>query len=168
MIVKIAAFRGCSVRLKNVPEFWRAYSPVCEVQCSGLNAIAVVGGVFHPHTFQKPEEAMSHVHTILPTTFLDTYDTVARRLEAMVNGKSGDNPHEYLIRIESFLDSLPLATDEYGLAQNRIRNARRYYQAHEVGAARYELRLLMCSLRHRFADQVSVEPRRRLRQPIGR
>ena len=111
---------------------------------------------------------MSHVHTTLQSTFLDTYQTISRRLEDLLNGKGGDNPHEDLIRIESFLDSLPLATDEYGLAQNRIRNARRYFQAHEVGAARYELRLLMCSLRHRFAGQVAVEPRRRLRQPIGR
>lgn len=111
---------------------------------------------------------MSHVHTALHTTFLDTYHTVSQHLEDLLNGKSGDNPYEDLIRIESFLDSLPLATDEYGVAQNRIRNARRYFQAHEVGAARYELRLLMCSLRHRFTQQVGVEPRRRLRQPIGR
>ena len=81
---------------------------------------------------------MSHVHTTLQSSFLDTYHTVARRLEDLLNGKAGDNPHEDLIRIESFLNSLPLATDEYGLAQNRIRNARRYYQAREVGAARYD------------------------------
>ena len=149
-------------------ESWRAFSVVCELQSSGLNVIAVVGGVYHPHNFQKPEEAMSHVLTTLPTTFLDTYHTVSQRLEDLLNGNAGDNPHEDLSRIESVLDSLPLATDEYGLAQNRIRNARRYYQAREVGAARYELRLLMCSLRHKFADQVAVEPRRRLRHAIGR
>ena len=111
---------------------------------------------------------MSHVHTILPTTVLDTCHTISQRLEDLLNGKAADNPNEDLILIESFLDSLPLATDEYGLAQSRIRNARRYFQAHEVGAARCELRLLMCSLRHRFADRVAVEPRRRLRQPTGR
>ena len=111
---------------------------------------------------------MSQFNTTLHSTFLDTYHTVSRRLEDLLSGKSGDSPYEDLIRIESFLDSLPLATDEYGLAQNRIRNARRYFQSREVGAARYELRLLMCSLRHRFADQVAVEPRRRLRRPIGR
>ena len=111
---------------------------------------------------------MSHVHTALHTTFLDTYHTVSRRLGNLLNVKAGDNPHEDLIDIESFLQSLPLATDEYGLARNRIRNARRYVQAREVGAARYELRLLMCSLHRRFADQVAVEPRRRLRQSIAR
>ena len=84
---------------------------------------------------------MSQFNTTLHSTFLDTYHTVSRRLEDLLSGKSGDSPYEDLIRIESFLDSLPLATDEYGLAQNRIRNARRYFQAREIGAARYELRL---------------------------
>ena len=81
---------------------------------------------------------MNHTHTTLHATLPETYHTVSRRLEDLLNGNAGDDQHEYLIDIESFLDSLPLATDEYGLAQNRIRNARRYYQAREVGAARYE------------------------------
>ncbi len=111
---------------------------------------------------------MSHIHTALHTTVLDAYHTVSQRLEVLLNGNSAGNPHEVLIDIESFLGSLPLATDEYGLAQNRIRNARRYYLAREVGAARYELRLLLCSLRRRFAVQFAVEPRRRLRKTIAR
>ena len=111
---------------------------------------------------------MSHVHTALHTNILETYHSVSRHLADLLSSNTVDKPHEILIRIESILHSLPLATDEYGLAQNRLRNARRYFQACEIGAARYELRLLMCSLRHRYADQVAVEPRRRLRQPIGR
>jgi hypothetical protein len=133
-----------------------------------VDVIAVVGNVFLPHTLLKHEEAMSHVHKALHTIVPDAYHTVSQRLEDLVGTKAGDDPHENLIDIASFLDSLPLATDEYGLAQNRIRNARRYYQAREVSAARYELRLLMCSLRRRFVDQVAVEPRRWLRQTIGR
>lgn len=111
---------------------------------------------------------MNHVLTTQHSTLPDTYHTVSRRLEDLLNGTARGNSQEDLSLIESVLHSLPLATDEFGLAQNRIRNARRYYQAREVGAARYELRLLMCSLRHKFIEQVAVEPQRRLRQPIGR
>ena len=81
---------------------------------------------------------MNHAQAALHATLPKTFSTVLRHLEDLFHGKAGDDQHEYLIRIESFLQSLPLATDEYGLAQNRIRNARRYYQAREVGAARYE------------------------------
>jgi hypothetical protein len=44
------------------------------------------------------------------------------------------------------LEALPLDTTEFGLAQNRLANARRYLGSGEFGAARYELRLLRRSL----------------------
>jgi hypothetical protein len=44
------------------------------------------------------------------------------------------------------LEALPLDSTEFGLAVNRLANARRYLEAGEDGAARYELRLLRRSL----------------------
>lgn len=62
------------------------------------------------------------------------------------------------------LESLPLATDEYQTARNRLRNAHRYLVSQERGAARYELKLLAGSLRPREVQ--AMEPRMRLhRQP---
>ncbi len=48
----------------------------------------------------------------------------------------------HLESIARLLESLPLATQEFDLAGIRLRNARRYFQSDEIGAARYELRLL--------------------------
>lgn len=64
------------------------------------------------------------------------------------------------------LESLPLASDEYQTAKNRLRNAHRYLVSQERGAARYELNLLAGSLRPR--EIPVMVPRLRLqRQPRG-
>ena len=47
---------------------------------------------------------------------------------------------------QMLLEALPLNTDEFGLAANRLRNASRYLRSQELGAAGYELRLLVRSL----------------------
>jgi hypothetical protein len=44
------------------------------------------------------------------------------------------------------LEALPLATEEAAVLRNRLANAQSYLDAGERGAARYELRLLACSL----------------------
>ncbi len=48
------------------------------------------------------------------------------------------------------IDSLPFPSDHYGVAKNRLRNAQRYFVCDEVGAARYELRLLLGQLGRTF------------------
>lgn len=64
-----------------------------------------------------------------------------------------------LQEVRGLLDSLPLASDEYGTASNRLRNAHRYLVSQERGAARYELILLAGSLR--CEREAEVRPRRR-------
>ena len=49
-------------------------------------------------------------------------------------------------RLYLLLEVLPLDTTEFGLAVNRLANARHYLASGEYGAARYELRLLCRSL----------------------
>jgi hypothetical protein len=44
--------------------------------------------------------------------------------------------------VRAALEALPLNTEEAGAARNRLDNVRRYLEAGEHGAARYELRLL--------------------------
>ena len=48
--------------------------------------------------------------------------------------------------LREIFESLPLSTAEYSLAMNRLRNAQRYLTSDELGAARCELRLLLCGL----------------------
>jgi hypothetical protein len=49
-------------------------------------------------------------------------------------------------RLRLLLEALPLDTTEFGLAMNRLANARHYVVAGEFGAAQYELRLVRRSL----------------------
>ena len=67
--------------------------------------------------------------------------------------------------VQMMLAALPLNTDEFGLATNRLRNANRYLRSQELGAARYELRLLARSLtrnrHHRVAGRRDRQGTRR-------
>jgi hypothetical protein len=58
------------------------------------------------------------------------------------------DPVPYLEQSLLLLQALPLDTTEYGLAMNRLANARHYLESAEYGAARFELRLLRRSLEH--------------------
>ena len=58
------------------------------------------------------------------------------------------DPRDHLETVGSLLESLPLSTGDYGIAQNRLRNAERYLRSQEHGAARFELQLLAGSLRN--------------------
>ena len=53
-----------------------------------------------------------------------------------------------LLEALAMLATLPLTTHEFGLATNRLHNARRYVTAQERGAACFELRLLLGSLKN--------------------
>jgi hypothetical protein len=52
-------------------------------------------------------------------------------------------------RVRDLLAALPLPSDEYAVAINRLANAERYLSSSERGAANYELQLLLGSLRKR-------------------
>ena len=66
-------------------------------------------------------------------------------------------------QLEDLFQTLPLASDDFGFAVNRLGNARRYLQSAETGAARWELNTLVNQLRTQ-ANAKTVEPRRRLRR----
>lgn len=63
-------------------------------------------------------------------------------------------------KVQRLLEALPLNTEEFALAGNRLRNAGRYLRSRERGAACYELKLLARSLRrsNHFARKVVEEP----------
>ncbi len=48
--------------------------------------------------------------------------------------------------LQQVLASLPMTTDEFGKAKNRLLNASRYAKTGEFGAAQFELRLLPTSM----------------------
>lgn len=98
----------------------------------------------------------------LPTATPDTIrqellDTVAHLLASL--RRDAEIVAE-LQEVCDLLESLPLSTDEYQTAKNRLRNAHRYLVSQERGAARYELNLLAGSLRPREVH--AMAPRTRL------
>lgn len=67
------------------------------------------------------------------------------KLAAQVRGGKADAGDFH--RARAALAWLPLSTSEFALATKRLGNARRYLLIGEPGAASYELRLLIQSLR---------------------
>ena len=77
----------------------------------------------------------------------DLWAYVAELLGALVaDALPGEGADEEFARARSALECLPLNTEEFATANNRLANARSYFRAGECGAARYELRLLLLSL----------------------
>lgn len=50
-------------------------------------------------------------------------------------------------RVMWILKSLPLTTDDFGTCSNELQNARTYVLENELGAARFEIRLLKLRVR---------------------
>ena len=70
-----------------------------------------------------------------------------------------DATNQELDELHLLLECLPLTTEEFSVAANRLKNAHRYLTAQEVGAARWELNALRQQLR-RQVDRPNAVPRR--------
>lgn len=67
-----------------------------------------------------------------------------------------DTYEDAIAEVWMLLDALPLNTDEFALAGNRLRNSTRYLKSGERGAACYELKLLSRNLGHYRYHQVAA------------
>lgn len=70
--------------------------------------------------------------------------TIRLLIQAVRQGESNDKLHE---RVRMTVSAIPLTTEEFALAKNRLGNARRYTSSSEHGAACFELRCIAASLR---------------------
>ena len=59
-----------------------------------------------------------------------------------------------LDELQMLLETLPLTSDEFGVACDRLRNAQRFLQKGEGGAARWELNALRSALDVRRRDGI--------------
>ena len=82
--------------------------------------------------------------------------------QILADVRSGRRGATRLHDVIGLLESLPLATDEFGLARTRLANACQYSGSNEPGASAWEIRNLLNQLRT-LAEMKTVEPRRRLR-----
>jgi hypothetical protein len=71
--------------------------------------------------------------------------TVQSVLEKSIRGL---DVYEQVLECRQLLECLPLSTGEFGLAVLRLQNAHRFLASDERGAAHFELRLLVGSLRN--------------------
>ena len=96
-------------------------------------------------------------------TTQDVYQLAVGNLVRLIRSlESGDDPSDDFPEVRQLLESLPMATGEFGLATNRLKNARRYLQSREPGGARWELAALLDSLRRENdAEITDSRPRKR-------
>ena len=90
-------------------------------------------------------------------TLESVYQPVLDALDQLFGRVNADHAVEADFDQATFLlETLPLASDEFGIARLRLTNAKRYRDAKELGAAGWEIRTVMLQLRakvlagHRF------------------
>jgi hypothetical protein len=87
------------------------------------------------------------VKKLVPTTLEQIRSRANAYLDTLIKQVSSDAPPAASWNMaHKALEALPLATEEAAVMRNRLANAQSYLAAGERGAARYELRLLACSL----------------------
>ncbi len=92
--------------------------------------------------------AVKNNQCLSPVSIDDVWQVAIRRLSRLrTQMKLRMDVSRGLAELNVLLESLPLSTSEFGLARNRVNNARRYITAAEWGAAQYEFKLLESNLR---------------------
>ncbi len=95
--------------------------------------------------------------------FHSVFAPVLKQAESLVRAlESRRAVQTELQDLAGLLETLPLASSEFGLACTRLNNAQRYLVSAELGAARWELNAMVRQLRTQ-AYAETKEPRRRLR-----
>lgn len=94
------------------------------------------------------------------SVFRPVLTALGRLAQRLRNGQDANGEVEDQ---RDLLETLPLSTEEFGLAVSRLANAYRFLEANEAGAARWELNAVTASLRTRAAAEAR-EPRPRRRK----
>lgn len=81
-----------------------------------------------------------------PTSVRESLCLLLRHASDRLPAQRGGDSVADFEQVRRLLEALPLTTEEFGRALNRLANARRYLSSGEDGAARYELCLLRRSL----------------------
>ena len=92
-------------------------------------------------TYRSKKSIAAIDTTILLLALMD------RTLDLLIEmTKTGEHWPELYIRGRKVLESLPLATTEFAVASQRLKNAREYATKQDFGAAAFELRMLRSQL----------------------
>jgi hypothetical protein len=90
-------------------------------------------------TAREPDVTTTSTN-LISAAFERLINVVERLLRDVANGVTDSPQYD---NVKELLATVPLSTDEYAIASQRLSNACRYAAEGESGAARYELTLLM-------------------------
>ena len=107
---------------------------------------------------RKISEAVSY-----NSVFQPVLSSLARLVQQL---RQGHNTNGELEDLQNLLESLPLSTQEFVLACNRLQNAQRYLKSEERGAAKWELHALQQHLRTHSKAEASTAGRRIRRRSV--
>lgn len=103
------------------------------------------------------------IQTNTRVTIDSVYKPVLATLSRLVRKLTNEDAASAEVgQLQTLLETLPLSSDEFGIACNRLSNAQRYLQSNEAGAAHWELNALANQLRGR-ANAKTREPRLRMK-----
>ena len=78
---------------------------------------------------------------------VSVWDAAVAALEALGEQIKRGNVNEQLREVQELLEALPLSSGDFCRVVNNLKNAERYLQSQEWGAASYELRMLAGAVR---------------------
>jgi hypothetical protein len=92
---------------------------------------------------------------------VNVWEAAIATLEALAENVKHGNVDGQLGEVQALLEALPLSSGDFSRAANNLKNAERYLQSNEYGAAAYELRMLTGAVRTCLLAGGSGNPRLR-------
>ena len=78
---------------------------------------------------------------------VSVWDAAVAAVEALAKRVKRGNVNGPLREVQELLEALPLSSGDFSRVANNLKNAERYLQSRERGAASYELRMLAGAVR---------------------
>ena len=85
---------------------------------------------------------MSSVKVRTLEKLVNVWEAALATLEALAEQVKCGNVNGQLGEVQTLLEALPLSSGDFSRVTNNLKNAERYLQSNEFGAAAYELRML--------------------------
>ena len=90
---------------------------------------------------------MSPVQARTSHKLVNVWDAAIAAMEALAQQVKRGDLNGQLGEVQALLEALPLSSGAFCRVSNHLKNAERYLQSHERGAAAYELRMLARAVR---------------------
>jgi hypothetical protein len=102
---------------------------------------------------------MSLVQVRTVEKLMNSWEAALAALEALAEQVKHGNVNGPLGEVQVLLEALPLGSGDFSRVSNNLKNAERYLQSNEHGAAAYELRMLTGAVRTCLLADRSGSPR---------